>query len=210
MTEQGAYRSEPARIEQALFSYWAELENWTRLEWESAVDAFEDKYSVLLPHVQFESYLRPSDLMAVAKSVRPSSPGVDGWTHRGLSLSYLLKHGMIQHALVGGVLNACSNLAFLALQELWGLSVDFAKIFNTLSPHIASMVARTVGLSLSNIRDVALPIINARAVWRSPANYPPEVFTNSREFTWFTTRHGFQCSPSGVSDVSCVVASYKA
>ena len=91
-----------------------------------------------------------------------------------------------QHALVGGVLHACSNLAWatecasLGLQEVWGLSVDFAKMFNTLSPHIAFIVARTMGLSTNNVRDLALPIINACGVWRLPANYPPEMFASSR------------------------------
>ena len=70
--------------------------------------------------------------------------------------------------------------ASLGLQEVWGLSVDFAKMFNTLSPHIASMVARTMGLSTTNVRDLALPIINACGVWRLPDNYPPEMFATSK------------------------------
>ena len=69
-----------------MFSYWASLENWTRGEWESAADAFDEKYSFLLPYVPYEVHLRLGDLLAVAKSIRPSSPGVDGWTHRELSL----------------------------------------------------------------------------------------------------------------------------
>ena len=44
----------------------------------------------------------------------------------------------------GGVVTACAKIGLaiestsLGLCVLWGLSVDFAKMFNTLSPHVAA------------------------------------------------------------------------
>ena len=79
---------------------------------------------------------------------------------------------------------ACAKIAWasasLGLCVLWGLSVDFAKMFNTLSPHAAAAVARIMGLSMHNVRDLTLPILKARGVWRLPGNFPPEVFMNTR------------------------------
>ena len=43
-------------------------------------------------------------------------------------------------------------------------------MFNSLSSHISALVARSMGLSVDNIRDLSLPILNARGVWRIPAN----------------------------------------
>ena len=53
-------------------------------------------------------------------------------------------------------------------------------MFNSLSPHVAAAVARCMGLDLDNIRDLALPILRARGVWRLPSNCEREVFVNSR------------------------------
>ena len=91
-----------------------------------------------------------------------------------------------QHALSGGVVLACSRIAWttecaeVGLTQVWGLSIDFAKMFNSLSPHVAAAVARCMGLSLDNIRDLVLPILKARGVWRLPNNCEPEIFVNSR------------------------------
>ena len=65
-------------------TYWASLENWTRRECVSAMEASEDKYSFLLLHHPATAYLQPSDLMSVEKNTRLSSLGVDGWTYREL------------------------------------------------------------------------------------------------------------------------------
>ena len=91
-----------------------------------------------------------------------------------------------QHALSGGVVLACSRIAWttecaqVGLSKIWGLSIDFAKMFNSLSPHVAAAVAGCMGLALDNIRDLALPILRAKGVWRLPKNCEPEVFVNSR------------------------------
>ena len=83
-----------------------------------------------------------------------------------------------QHALSGGAVTACAKIALakeraaLGLYVLWGLSVDFAKMFNTLSPHVAAAVARITGWSMHNIRDLTLPILKAKGVWRLPGNCP--------------------------------------
>ena len=53
-------------------------------------------------------------------------------------------------------------------------------MFNSLSPHVAAAVARCMGLSLDNIRDLTLQILRARGVWRLPSNCEPEVIVNSR------------------------------
>ena len=82
----GAVQSDPLKVQDALFSYWAELENWSGSQLKSCLEVLEDKYSFLLPHYEYQAYVQPSDLMDVAKSTRASSPGVDGWTHKELAI----------------------------------------------------------------------------------------------------------------------------
>ena len=223
LDDQGDLRSDPVRIQDALFAYWSVLENWTGPELAGAMETLDDKYSFILPY--FSASVQPADLMDVAKNSKPSAPGVDGWTHSELailplqawydlmmvclrspeslldSLSGVFKRVPIsksqgkapaaeelrpidvfsvilrihsialvnalrpwtlriqhkaQHALSGGVLAACGKLAWttecaaLGLQVIWGISVDFAKMFNTLSPHVAALVAKSMGLSIDN------------------------------------------------------------
>ena len=83
---QGEVRSDPLRVQDALFSYWAELENWTGFQLRACLETLDDKYSFLLPHHAYQAYVQPSDLIDVAKSTRASSPGLDGWTHKEVAI----------------------------------------------------------------------------------------------------------------------------
>ena len=70
---QGEVRSDPLRVQDALFSYWAELGNWTGSQLRACLETLDDKYSFLLPHHAYQAYVQPSDLMDVAKSPRVAS-----------------------------------------------------------------------------------------------------------------------------------------
>ena len=75
----------PLAVEDALSRYWSPLETWSMQQYEKAREALEDVYSFLLPRVEFEAMLLPLHLADIAKRAKPSSPGLDGWTHREVS-----------------------------------------------------------------------------------------------------------------------------
>ena len=92
--------------------------------------------------------LRPIDVFSAILRVRATAlvNALRPWTLRIRQPA--------QHVFSAGVVTACSKIALaterasLGLCTLWGLSADFAKMFNTLSPHVAAAVARIMGLSM--------------------------------------------------------------
>ena len=91
-----------------------------------------------------------------------------------------------QLATHGGVLKACAKLAwmsetcFYGLRFAAGISLDYAKMFNMLSPVVASTVATVMGLSRENASDLAFPLLVSKGCWRLPYNAVPEIFMNQR------------------------------
>ena len=79
---QGEVRCDPLKVQDALFAFWAGLENWTCDQLKACLETLEDKYSFLLPHHDYHAYVQPAHLMDVAKTTKASSRGVDGWTHK--------------------------------------------------------------------------------------------------------------------------------
>ena len=91
-----------------------------------------------------------------------------------------------QYASSGGVLAAVASiawrteLAYLGLQPATGVSIDFEKMFNRLSPHVAAASAVFMGLSSQFAHDLLCPLVFSKGVWRLPHNAWPRTFTNSR------------------------------
>ena len=91
-----------------------------------------------------------------------------------------------QFATKGGVLKACSHIAWitekslLRLETYWGVTVDFAKMFNMLSGRVAAQVALFMGLALGNVMSLLVPIMYSRGIWRLPYNALALEFSNSR------------------------------
>ena len=73
-----------------------------------------------------------------------------------------------------------TELAYLGLQPAAGVSIDFEKMFNRLSPHVAAASAVFMGLSPECAHDLLCPLVFSKGVWRLPHNAWPRTFTNSR------------------------------
>ena len=79
----------------------------------------------------------------------------------------------------GGVLMACAKIAWLSevsllgLCTLWGVSVDFSKMFNMLSADVAVQAGMYMGLSQELARTLVFPIIQATGVWSLPFGAAP-------------------------------------
>ena len=71
-----------------------------------------------------------------------------------------------QFASKGGVLDACSTIAWtselslLGLRAFWGVSFDFSKMFNMLSPTAALQVGLYMGLSHEYVSVLLFTILN--------------------------------------------------
>ena len=69
-------------------------------------------------------------------------------------------------------MKACAKLAwisetcFYGLRYATGISIDYAKMFNMLSPAVASTIAVVMGLSRENASDLAFPLIASKGCWR--------------------------------------------
>ena len=91
-----------------------------------------------------------------------------------------------QHATQGGVLAAVSRIAWesesslVGCRELWGVSLDFEKMFNMLSGLISADVATYMGLSAANIMNLLLPLLSAVGVWNLPHGAAATPFANVR------------------------------
>ena len=82
----GALCVHPAQVENALLSFWKEVESWSSVQkFESACLVFEDRYSFLLPRVPTSLQLSPSMLQKTARSQKKSSPSFDSWTPEELT-----------------------------------------------------------------------------------------------------------------------------
>ena len=91
-----------------------------------------------------------------------------------------------QHATQGGVLVAVARIAWQTelslakVSSLWGISVDFEKMFNMLSGLVAAEVAGFMGLSYTNILDLLVPVACAVGIWKLPFSAAPKPFGTPR------------------------------
>ena len=91
-----------------------------------------------------------------------------------------------QFATQGGVLVAVSRMAWdtetslVGCRTLWGVSLDFEKMFNMLSGLVSAEVARYMGLSFVNIMDLIAPLLCAIGVWSLPMSAAPSLFATPR------------------------------
>ena len=70
----------PWHVQLHLLQFWQSLESWTLEQQHRAIEALEDKYSMLMPRSESSAVLLPQHLMDAAKWAGISSPGLDGWT----------------------------------------------------------------------------------------------------------------------------------
>ena len=81
-----------------------------------------------------------------------------------------------QYSTHGGALRAVTRLSVWAETiaqrkgQVWGLSVDVSKMFNSLSPLAAMDIARYCGLEQKDCETLVAPIISSKGCWRLGAN----------------------------------------
>ena len=91
-----------------------------------------------------------------------------------------------QYAFNGGVLAACARIAwvtelsYLGLCAFWGVSVDFQKMFNMMSPMVAAQAGLYMGLHPSYVMVLLFPIMCATGVWALPHKAAPLPWNNTR------------------------------
>ena len=91
-----------------------------------------------------------------------------------------------QYASRGGVLVAVSGIAYvtelslIGAVDVFGISVDFEKMFNMLSGLVAAEVAAYMGLSFPSIIDLLAPVACAIGTWKLPMSAAPNPFGTTR------------------------------
>ena len=81
-----------------------------------------------------------------------------------------------QYASQGGVcmavdaLNVYAEAVLHGAATLWGVSVDFAKLFNSICPRVAVEAAKILGLADQDAEELMLPFENGCGFWRLPHN----------------------------------------
>ena len=91
-----------------------------------------------------------------------------------------------QYAASGGTLPPMARYAYyseMILQgerDIWGLSLDFRKLFNCVDPRICQRIAVLGGLSEMDARALVEPILGARKFWRLPHNAASRYSVSSR------------------------------
>ena len=82
-----------------------------------------------------------------------------------------------QHATHGGALEASARILFVSESilrrrpgTLWGLSPDFSKLYNMISPVIAAKFATMMGLEGVSAQKLIEPILTSSGFWRLPNN----------------------------------------
>ena len=131
--------------------------------------------SVCLPNE-----VRPIDLFSAPMKIHSTAATslLRPWTLRVLHPS--------QFASKGGVLLAASKIAWLSetslvsCRTLWGISLDFEKMFNMFSGLVAAQVASYMGLSFVNIMDLVAPLMCSVRIWRLPHSAAPTPFSTLR------------------------------
>ena len=131
--------------------------------------------SVCLPHE-----VRPIDVFSVILRIHATAATRQllPWTRE------VLHPG--QYASRGGILVALSGIAFatelslIGAKNLFGIAVDFEKMFNMLSGLVASEVAAFMGLSFPSIMDLLAPVACAIGTWKLPLSAAPTPFATPR------------------------------
>ena len=91
-----------------------------------------------------------------------------------------------QFASKGGVVIACAKiewiteLSLVGVREFWGVSVDFAKMFNMLSAAVAVRTAIYMGLSPDYAALLVFPILGATGLWSLPHGAASVPYSNTR------------------------------
>ena len=245
----------PWQVQLHLLQFWQSLESWTLDQQNRAMEALEDKYSMLLPRSESSAVLLPRHLMDAAKWAGKSSAGLDGWTVGDVkalpieawaqflricesvpeslisSITTIFKRVPIpkgdkeacqpgdtrpidvfsvllrilatattgqlytwkmdvlhpgQCATKGGVVRACASLAWetecslLGIGPRMGVSVDFTKMFNMMSPLVAIQAGMFMGLQPDYAEKLLFPFRIATGVWRLPYNAAPVPFRSGR------------------------------
>ena len=81
-----------------------------------------------------------------------------------------------QYASQGGVcmavdaLNVYAEAVLHGAATLWGVSVDFAKLFNSICPRVAVEAAKILGVGDDDAKELMLPFDNGCGFWRLPNN----------------------------------------
>ena len=91
-----------------------------------------------------------------------------------------------QYASHGGTLPALSRLALIADRGLrkqgpvFGLSIDFCKLYNTIAPMVAIQAAIHAGLHQETARELLVPLCDVAGVYRLPFNHVCPFFVKTR------------------------------
>ena len=251
--------TDPLEVFANLHAYWSSIENWdSQLSFNVAAHDLEDQYAMFVPHVPAKIAVDAKLLQNTIKDMRPSSPGLDGWTVAemkqlpedalaslllilrdspsglGSSLVALVKRIPVekeaisrhdapsadkirpidifsvvfraissaqtnslrwwkalvlhpgQYATGGGALAALGRInhwvetAKSRTRPVWALSIDFAKLFNSICPHLAARTLVVMGLDQKSARELIEPIVQAKLVWRLAHNAVVPQVQNSR------------------------------
>ena len=79
-----------------------------------------------------------------------------------------------QYSARGGTLQACVRINYYAecvarrAKPIFAVSIDYEKLFNTISPEIALEVMVAMGLDRQAAASIANPILASRGTWRLP------------------------------------------
>ena len=82
----GRMTSNPIHMNDMLEDIWRPIENWhTPRQLQECLNQLDEKYSMLLPHLPYWFDLQPIHVYNAIRSMKPTSPGPDGWTRDELA-----------------------------------------------------------------------------------------------------------------------------
>ena len=116
------------------------------------------------------SDIRPIDVFSKITRAFSSAhvSGIRAWLKQVLLPTQFASHGGIEKAVAS--MNRYVEAILHRIHPVWAISVDFAKLFNTISPEVAAETCKLMGMDSRDIRRFMRPLVESRGVWRLPRN----------------------------------------
>ena len=116
------------------------------------------------------SAYRPIDVYSqILKALTSAHVGnMRGWAREGLMPTQYASQGGVCMAV--DALNVYAEAVLHGAASLWGVTVDFAKLFNSICPGVAVEAAKILGLAEQDAKELMLPFDNGCGFWKLPNN----------------------------------------
>ena len=116
------------------------------------------------------SDFRPVDVFSKVIRVLSAAQvsALKSWTRQVLLPTQFASFGGVEKAVA--TLNLHVEMILHKVMPVWGISIDFAKLFNTISPEVVERIAILLGLQPESAADALRPIYESVGVWRLPRN----------------------------------------